>query len=52
MEIGVMLAGVKLIQSLDLDPEATHCMSTNGHYFAHAVLTADKIGRASYRERV
>ena len=41
MEIGVMMAGVKVIQSLDLDPEATHCMKLNSHYFAHAVLTAD-----------
>src|SRR5258706_6069937 len=41
MEIGVMLAGVKVIQSLDLDLEATHCMKMNSHYFSHSVLTAD-----------
>src|SRR5438045_572179 len=41
MEIGIMQAGVKIIQSLDLDPEATNCMKTNSHYFSHAVLTAD-----------
>src|SRR5437762_2685228 len=41
MEIGVMEAGVKIIQSLDLDPDATHCMKINSHYFSHAVLTAD-----------
>lgn len=41
MEIGFMQAGVKIIQSLDLDPEATHCMKFNSQYFSHAVLTAD-----------
>src|SRR5689334_7733128 len=41
MEVGVMFAGVKVIQSLDLDPEATHCMKMNSHYFSHTVLTAD-----------
>lgn len=41
MEIGMMQAGVDVIQSLDLDPEATACMQMNKHYFAHAVLTAD-----------
>ena len=41
MEIGVMQAGVEIIQSLDLDPEATHCMKMNPHYFSHSVLTAD-----------
>ncbi len=41
MEIGIMQAGVNVIQSLDLDPEATHCMKMNSHYFSHAILTAD-----------
>ncbi|MFT3705686.1 MAG: DNA cytosine methyltransferase [Agriterribacter sp.] len=41
MEIGMMQAGVNIIQSLDLDPEATFCMKTNAHYFSHAILTAD-----------
>jgi len=41
MEIGIMQAGVNVIQSLDLDAEATHCMKLNPHYFSHAVLTAD-----------
>lgn len=41
MEIGIMQAGIKVIQSLDLDPEATACMLMNKHYFSHAVLTAD-----------
>src|SRR5678815_1689816 len=41
MEIGVMQSGVSVIQSLDLDPEATHCMKMNSHYFSHPVLTCD-----------
>lgn len=41
MEIGVMQAGINVIQSLDLDPEATACMKTNNHYFSHSVITAD-----------
>ncbi len=41
MELGIVHAGVKIIQSLDLDSEATHCMKMNGHYFSHTVLTAD-----------
>lgn len=41
MEIGIMQAGVNVIQSLDLDTDATNCMKLNPHYFSHAVLTAD-----------
>jgi DNA (cytosine-5)-methyltransferase 1 len=41
MEIGIMQAGVKVIQSLDLDIEATSCMKNNSHYFSHSVLTID-----------
>ncbi len=41
MEIGIMQAGINLIQSLDLDIEAITCMKLNSHYFSHAVLTAD-----------
>lgn len=41
MELGLILAGVNLIQSLDLDKEATDCMKLNNHYFNHSVLTAD-----------
>src|SRR5258705_12057389 len=41
MEIGIMQAGVQIIQSLDLDPDATHCMKLNSHYFSHQILTAD-----------
>jgi DNA (cytosine-5)-methyltransferase 1 len=41
MEIGIMQAGINIIQSLDLDKEATDCMKINAHYFSHAVLHAD-----------
>lgn len=41
MELGIMQAGVNIVQSLDLDPEATTCMKTNSHYFSHSVLTTD-----------
>jgi DNA (cytosine-5)-methyltransferase 1 len=41
MELGIMQAGVNVVQSLDLDPEATACMQKNSHYFSHPVLTAD-----------
>ena len=41
MEIGLMQAGVNMIQSLDLDSEATNCMKQNPHYFSHPILTAD-----------
>ncbi len=41
MEIGIMQAGVNVIQSLDLDVEATTCMKLNSHYFSHDVLNVD-----------
>ena len=41
MELGIMQAGINIIQSLDLDADATHCMKMNSHYFSHAILTAD-----------
>ncbi len=41
MELGLILSGVQLIQSLDLDKEATECMKLNTHYFNHSILTAD-----------
>jgi len=41
MEIGLMQAGVDVIQSLDLDPEATASMLSNPHYFSHPVLNID-----------
>jgi len=41
MEIGIMQAGVNVVQSLDLDPEATSCMKLNSHYFSHPILNVD-----------
>ena len=41
MELGIMQAGVNVIQSLDLDIEATTCMKLNPHYFSHSVLNVD-----------
>lgn len=41
MEIGIMQAGINVIQSLDLDIEATSCMKNNSNYFTHSVLTQD-----------
>ncbi len=41
MELGMMQAGINVIQSLDLDPEATECMKMNNHYFSHSVLNVD-----------
>lgn len=41
MEIGLMQAGVQVIQSMDLNPIATGCMKTNSSYFSHSVLTKD-----------
>jgi DNA (cytosine-5)-methyltransferase 1 len=41
MEIGLMQAGINIIQSLDLDIEATNCMKQSPKYFSHLILTAD-----------
>jgi len=41
MDIGMMRAGINIIQSLDLDKKATDCMKLNKHYFSHTILTAD-----------
>lgn len=41
MELGIQLAGVKLIQSLDLDTNAANCMIANSHYFNHSILNID-----------
>lgn len=41
MELGMMLAGINIIQSIDLDKEATDCMKANIHYFNHTILTTD-----------
>ena len=41
MEIGLMQAGIRMIQSLDLDADATECMLANPQYFGHQVLRKD-----------
>jgi DNA (cytosine-5)-methyltransferase 1 len=41
MEIGLMQAGVQLVQSIDIDKDATECMESNSHYFSHSVLRKD-----------
>lgn len=38
MELGVMQAGVNVIQSLDIDKNATDCMEKNSHYFNHTIV--------------
>jgi DNA (cytosine-5)-methyltransferase 1 len=45
MEIGIMNGGVHVIQSLDLDSEATDCMLLNRHYFSHDIINADIKGQ-------
>lgn len=40
-ELGLLQAGVKVVQSLDLDKEATDCMKSNPQYFDHPVLQQD-----------
>lgn len=37
----MMQAGIQVIQSLDLDADATDCMRANPHYFSHTILQAD-----------
>jgi len=41
MELGMMQAGVNIIQSLDLDKRATDTMIANPHYFNHPILHKD-----------
>jgi DNA (cytosine-5)-methyltransferase 1 len=41
MELGVQQAGVNIIQSLDIDSQATQCMKANSHYFNHSIVTED-----------
>ncbi|MHA4844451.1 DNA cytosine methyltransferase [Flavitalea antarctica] len=41
MEIGLMDAGVDMVQSLDLDKDATDCMQMNPQYFGHNVIRGD-----------
>lgn len=41
MDIGLMQAGVNIIQSSDIDPKATESMKRNPHYFNHEIITGD-----------
>jgi DNA (cytosine-5)-methyltransferase 1 len=41
MEIGLMQAGVEMVQSLDLDHDAAESMRRNSHYFSHSILERD-----------
>ncbi len=41
MDIGLMRAGVNIIQSSDLDPKATAFMKLNPKYFGHEIITGD-----------
>lgn len=41
MEIGFLQAGVRVQQSIDLDPEAVQCMKNNLHFFDHDILYQD-----------
>lgn len=41
LDLGVQEAGVKIIQSLDIDTEACNIMSANPQYFRHSVVNAD-----------
>jgi DNA (cytosine-5)-methyltransferase 1 len=41
MELGLNQAGINIIQSIDLDNEATNCMKLNAHFFSHSVLNGD-----------
>lgn len=40
-ELGMMQAGVNIIQSLDLDIDAIDCMNKNKHYFNHTIKHED-----------
>jgi DNA (cytosine-5)-methyltransferase 1 len=41
MDIGLMQAGVKINQSVDLDKRAVKCMQMNAHYFSHRIVWDD-----------
>lgn len=41
MDLGLLEAGIDILQSLDLDKKATACMTQNQQYFKHAILTED-----------
>jgi DNA (cytosine-5)-methyltransferase 1 len=41
LELGMQNAGVNVVQSLEIDQQATAIMQLNNHYFNHAVCTKD-----------
>lgn len=41
MDIGLMQAGIDIIQSVDLDKRAVNCMKMNTHYFSHRIIWED-----------
>ncbi len=41
LDCGIIQAGVKIQQSMDLDPKATATMLMNKQYFSHSVITGD-----------
>lgn len=38
MELGLILSGVNVIQSLDIDQDSIDCMEANSHYFGHTII--------------
>jgi len=38
LELGIIQAGINVIQSLELDNEAVSCMKTNRHYFSQQII--------------
>lgn len=41
LDVGMMQAGVRIEQSMDIDKRATDFMKMNSHYFSHNVLNCD-----------
>lgn len=41
MDLGLLQAGIDIIQSIDLDTRATDTMKMNKHYFDHQILNVD-----------
>jgi DNA (cytosine-5)-methyltransferase 1 len=41
MELGMIQAGVNVVQSIDLDQDAVNCMKNNQSYFGHGIFQKD-----------
>lgn len=41
MDLGFVMEGAKVIQSLDIDKDSVECMKANSHYFSHNILQQD-----------